>query len=92
VGGYDEGMDDGGINETPGRLDYYNAALVCITLICEGCGATLDPDKDLGPGVSFESRGYYILLGDEAYRRGWKIDASDNYKATCPACAANASN
>ena len=50
--------------ETDGREDYYNAALVSITLICDRCGATLDPDEDLGPNVSFESDGYYILLGE----------------------------
>jgi hypothetical protein len=69
---------------TPDR--YYDAALVCITLICDRCRATLDPDTDLGPNVSFKSDRYYILLGDEAYRRGWLIDVEGN--ATCPACAA----
>ena len=74
--------------ETEGREDYYNAALICITLICETCGSTLDPDDDLGPEVGFKSDGYYILLGDEAYRRGWLIDMSgEEVKAICPACA-----
>ena len=72
---------------TPDR--YYDAALVCITLICDRCGATLDPDTDLGPDVSFETKGYYVLLGDEAFRRGWLIDMNGNdIKITCPACAA----
>jgi hypothetical protein len=43
--------------ETPGREDYYNAALVLITLNCDACGAALDPDTDLGPGVSFNTHG-----------------------------------
>ena len=74
--------------ETEGRENYYNAALVCITLICDACGASLDPDEDLGPRVSFNTDGYYILLGDEAYRRGWLIDMTgDDIRATCPACA-----
>ena len=85
-------MDAEAPRETESREDYYNAALVCITLICENCRATLDPDEDLGPGVSFETKGYYVLLGDEAYRRGWLIDMGgkvEGIKAICPACAKN---
>ena len=59
--------------ETAGREGYYDAALVNIILFCDHCDATLDPDVDLGPGVSFESPGSYILLGDEAFRRGWSV-------------------
>ncbi len=74
--------------ETEDREDYYNAALICIVLIRDTCGATLDPDKDLGPDVSFHSDRYYVLLGDEAYRRGWLVDFSgERIRATCPACA-----
>jgi hypothetical protein len=70
------------------REDYYDAALFCIVLICDTCGATLDPDKDLGPDVSFHHDCYYILLGDEAYRRGWLVDLTgDGVRATCPECA-----
>jgi hypothetical protein len=82
-------MDTTTPTETDGREDYYNAALVCITLICDKCRATLDPDEDLGPDVSFATDSYYILLGDEAFRRGWLIDmgGEDDIKAICPACA-----
>jgi hypothetical protein len=80
-------MDAKEPRETEGREDYYNAAFVCITLICKHCRATLDPDEDLGPDVTFESEGYYILLGDEAFRRGWKIETDG--EAICPACAKN---
>jgi len=68
---------------------FYDAALICITLICERCRATLDPDEDLGPGVSFQTEGWYVLLGDEAHRRGWEIDTEgkDGIAAICPACA-----
>jgi hypothetical protein len=77
-----------GPKETEGREDYYNAALICITLICDTCRATLDPDEDLGADVSFESDGYFVLLGDEAYRRGWQIEwTGDSVKMICPACA-----
>lgn len=75
-----------GPRETEGREAYYEAALICITLICEKCTATLDPDQDLGPDVSFETDGYYILLGDEAFRRGWVV-GSDGITITCPDCA-----
>jgi hypothetical protein len=73
---------------TPER--YYDAALICITLVCERCQASLDPDKDLDPGVGFHTDGWYILLADEAYRLGWQIEigASEvGFTATCPACA-----
>ena len=85
-------MDAKTPRETEGREDYYNAALVCITLICKNCRATLDPDEDLGPDVSFETEGYYVLLGDEAFRRGWLIDMGGEYEeieVICPACAKN---
>ena len=75
---------------TPDR--YYEAALVCIVLICDRCRATLDPDADLGPHVSFKTDQYYVLLGDEAYRRGWLIYMDgDDTRTICPACAARAS-
>jgi hypothetical protein len=67
---------------------YYDAAFLSITLICDKCCATLDPDDDLGPNVSFNSDGWYILLGDEAYRRGWLVDL-DSMRWTCPICAKN---
>jgi hypothetical protein len=75
--------------ETPGRVDYYNAALIEITLFCRSCRASLDPDCDLGEGLSFASDGYYILLGDEAFRRGWLIEAKNQggFRITCPVCA-----
>jgi hypothetical protein len=83
-------MHTNGPDETDGREDYYNAALVCIVLICDTCQATLDPDEDLGPDVSFESDNYYVLLGDEAYRRGWLVNVSgDITRARCPKCAKN---
>jgi hypothetical protein len=69
---------------------YYDAALICITLVCERCQATLDPDQDLGPGMSYTSDGWFVLLADEAYRRGWLIDMGEkdgNITATCPTCA-----
>jgi hypothetical protein len=69
---------------------FYDAALICITLICERCHATLDPDEDLGPGVNFHTEGWYVMLGEEAYRRGWLIDMGgkdDGIEAICPACA-----
>ena len=33
--------------ETPGMEAYYDAALVGIILVCDGCDAVLDPDTDL---------------------------------------------
>ena len=66
---------------------YYDAALIRITLICDRCGARLDPDEDLGPNVSFNSDGWFVLLGDEAFRRGWLVDLTGDVKATCPGCA-----
>lgn len=86
-------MNDNYPSETEGREDYYDAALVCITLICDSCRATLDPDIDLGPNASFESPGYFVLLGDEAYRRSWKIriDAHGDFSILCPECAKRAS-
>jgi len=80
--------------ETAGREDYYNAALVEITLLCRACEASLDPDRDLGAGRSFASEGYYILLGDEAFRLGWAITGRDNgeFLIHCPACAAKRKN
>ena len=70
---------------------YYDAALVCIVLICDTCRASLDPDEDLGPDVGFDkSDNWFILLADEAYRRGWLLDtAGDGIRATCPSCAKN---
>lgn len=69
---------------TPDR--FYDAALVCITLICDRCHATLDPDEDLGPDVSFK---WFVTLGDEAYRLGWLVEfEDDDIRITCPACAA----
>jgi len=70
---------------------FYDAALVCITLICDRCHASLDPDEDLGPDVSFETDGWFVALGDKAYRQGWLIEMdSDGIKAICPSCASNA--
>jgi hypothetical protein len=83
-------MDTKVPRETEGREAYYDAALICITLICENCQATLDVDEDLGPDVSFKTKGYFVLLGDEAYRRGWLIDmVGEDIKVICPACAKN---
>ena len=80
-------MDATPLRETAGREDYYNAALACIVLRCEHCGATLDPDTDLGPDVNFHSDHSYILLGDEAFRRGWLLDhIGVIIKAICPLC------
>ena len=75
--------------ETEGRDAYYDAALVNTALQCDGCNAMLDPDEDLGPNHSFKSDGYFVLLGDEAYRRGWLIEAlaSGDFKILCPDCA-----
>jgi hypothetical protein len=79
-------MGDDGPKETAGRERYYDAALACTVLICDLCGTALDPDHDLVAGVTFETDGWYVLLGDEAFRRGWKIVASDG-EAICPDCA-----
>jgi hypothetical protein len=75
--------------ETPGRRAYYDAALICTTLFCEGCSNCLDPDSDLGPDRSFETDGYFILLGDLAFERGWQVDYDDDnyFTMLCPACA-----
>jgi hypothetical protein len=68
---------------------FYDAALVCITLTCDRCHASLDPDDDLGPSVSFETDGWFVALGDEAYRLGWLVEIEGNdIRTTCPACAA----
>ena len=57
-------------------------------LFCDKCQATLDPDTDLGPNHSFDSDGYYVLLGDEAFRRGWFIEwRDDDFRILCPNCA-----
>ena len=76
--------------EIAGRKAYYEAALVGIILVCDKCQAVLDPDVDLGPDQSFESDGYYILLGDEAFQRGWRIESIGGpfeVSILCPACA-----
>jgi hypothetical protein len=75
--------------ETPGREAYYNAALIMTSLICERCQLCLDPDRDLAPGQSFQSDAYYVLLGDEAYRRGWVVDLREHgdFEIRCPSCA-----
>lgn len=75
-------------DETPGLEAYYEAALIEICLICRRCGCSLDPDVDLGPNHSFKSDRYYVLLGNEAYRRGWFIEARDgDFTIFCPGCA-----
>jgi hypothetical protein len=79
-------MDEQGPKETEGREPYYDAALAATVLICDSCGASLDPDEDLGSDVTLKTDGWYVLLGDEAFRRGWKIVASDG-EAICPNCA-----
>jgi hypothetical protein len=74
--------------ETPGREDFYNAALIHTTLFCEQCQAALDPDEDLGPNHSFASDGYYVLLGDEAFHRGWLVEwGTHDFRILCPQCA-----
>ena len=78
------------LHETPGREDYYNAALTCVILCCESCDAVLDPDKDLGQQLNFHSDRYYVHLGDEAFHRGWKITQSESdigFRIQCPSCA-----
>jgi hypothetical protein len=74
--------------ETPDRDDYYDAALIDIILWCQSCRTTLDPDRDLGPQHNFHTPYYFILLGDEAYRRGWSIVRDgDGFRIFCPTCA-----
>ena len=75
--------------ETPGREAYYEAALIGTSLICDVCSSFLDPDDDLGPNHSFQSDSYYVLLGDEAFRRGWLVEplGRGDFKVVCPACA-----
>ncbi len=74
--------------ETTGREAYYEAALINIILWCDECKSTLDPDHDLGPDKSFHSDGYFVLLGDEAFERGWQIDfgGEHGFKIRCPRC------
>jgi hypothetical protein len=72
----------------PNREHYYDCALIEITLICRNCSACLDPDDDLGPNHNFESDYYFILLGDEAFRRGWLVeDLGKEYLILCPSCS-----
>ena len=74
--------------EESGREAYYDAALVGTALMCDTCPAFLDPDDDLGPQHTFKSERYYVLLGDEAYRRGWLVERQGgDFKILCPACA-----
>jgi hypothetical protein len=66
---------------------YYDAALACITLICDECDANLD-SEDLPEGQPrFKDSGYYLALGDEAFRRGWRIEYRDDFQVLCPECA-----
>ena len=80
--------------ETEGREDYYEAALICIILHCDACSAYLDPDEHLGPGKSFASDGYFVLLGDEAYNQGWVIEGFPGgvFTILCPACGKSAAS
>lgn len=77
--------------ETPDRDVYYDAALADTILFCDRCQASLDPDCDLGEGIGFHTDGYYILLGDEAFRRGWyvaRVKPGEYFPLTilCPTC------
>ena len=77
-------------DEIPGREDYYEVALIHTTFFCKSCAASLDPDQDLGPDLSFHSDYYWVHLGDAAFDRGWRVswDAGiGEFEILCPGCA-----
>ena len=81
--------------ESAGRDVYYDAALANMILRCDECPASLDPDSDLGPNLNFASERYYVLLGNEAQRQGWRITRVGSYfdyTILCPQCAARATS
>ena len=66
---------------------YHNGAFICITLFCAKCHATLD-SNDLPKGQPrFKEDGWYLALGDEAFRLGWLVNEDDDFRALCPQCA-----
>jgi hypothetical protein len=74
--------------EPPDRELYEEAAFLLTALICDSCQATaLDP-TDLGPGMSYSTPDWDVLLANEALRRGWLIERTpDHYYAVlCPQC------
>jgi hypothetical protein len=81
---------DGDARRIAGRDDYYDVAFYYIVLCCDACRTFLDPDKDLGPGLGSHSPDYEVLLGNEAFRRGWLVEILDPEKLTvrclCPVC------
>jgi hypothetical protein len=70
---------------------YHEAALVYIVFICDICHAILDGEKL--PGVPhLPDDGWFEALGDEARRRGWRVEHSGaenpfDYSFLCPDCA-----
>jgi hypothetical protein len=81
--------------ETP--YIYYDAALICVTMICEECHECCLDYYDLveGPWPPFELRplfppgDYITIIGDEAFRRGWHVyyTAGGDLRTICPDCA-----
>jgi hypothetical protein len=73
---------------------YHDAAFICICLICDNC-----PDKcksalesdELAGQPAYPTKGWDEALGNEARRRGWKIEYSgDGFLILCPHCAKTA--
>ena len=75
--------------ETPD--DYHEAAFISITLICDECRNCCLDSEDLPEGQPrFPDEGYFIALGDEAFRLGWHVchnAAGDDLLTICPDCA-----
>ena len=73
---------------------YRDAALIYCMLICDACPAehprTLELEE-LDGHLTYSDDGWENALGDEARRRGWRVeysDTPDGFLVLCPECAA----